>query len=1546
MMTKALHCLVIGDEPLLVQCAEILRARGHVIAGFVAESEFVRNWARPLAVSVHAPGNDLNERLASVAYDWVFGIANLRPIPRETWRKAAQGAVVFHDAPLPRYAGFNAPTWAILAGESQHGVTWHALTAQDNEGEIYAQRRFDVAPDETALTLNAKCFEAGIETFQELIRSIEEGTLAPTAQDPAARLYHGRYDRPPAAVTLRFDRPAAELAALVRALDFGPGYPNPMSLPKLRTDAGVYAVRSLEVQEDARCQEPPGTVLAVEGNGATIATADYPVRLLRLAADGGTEIPASAVLRAGERLPRLSEAEAARLTAVAAELAPHEAYFAARLAELRPIVLPEIEAAPEGGTQRLAGRAFRLPERLSGNARIAAVAAYLARAAGEETFDLAYADDTLAALAAEFPGYLAVALPIRVDASGNATAAGLAERIDRELRELRARRAYFADLPARLPGLAPPRCALGLFCTERPSLQRAIAGCAATFVVPARGSEALFVFDEARLPASAAEALLRRLGVACAAFAEDPRCAAADLPLLSAEERAQVLYGWNQTEALYERDACVHTLIEQQVDASPESTALVFGAQTLSYRDLEARANQVAHALREAGVGPDSLVGLYMRRSLELVVCALGIHKAGGAYVPLDPSYPPGRLALMLEDCGARVLLTQRDLLGSIPASVEKVLCVEDQAVARAPVARPQGGAAPYSLAYVIYTSGSTGKPKGVMIEHRNVVNFFAGMDARIERGPGPQPVWLAVTSLSFDISVLELFWTLARGFQVVIGTDDDRLLQSRGTGSSRPMHFGLFYWGNDDAPGPQKYRLLIEGAKFADAHGFSAVWTPERHFHAFGGPYPNPAVTAAAVAAVTRNVGIRAGSCVLPLHHPARVAEEWAVVDNLSNGRVGVSFASGWMPEDFLLRPENAPPHNNSSMIRDIEVVRRLWRGEAVTFDSPVGGPLAVITQPRPVQKELPLWVTTAGNPETYRKAAEIGANVLTHLLGQSIDDVAGKVRLYREALAVRGRDPAAYRVTLMLHTLIGRDRERVRALARRPMKDYLRSATALIKHYAWSFPAFRRPPGVDKPIDINLGALPEEELDAILEFAFERYFSDSGLFGTVEDAIRRVEQLKAIGVDEIACLIDFGIATDAVLDGLPLLAEVMRRTSRPASGAEGEHGIATQIMRRAVTHLQCTPSMVRMMITNDEARAAMSRIRHFFIGGEALPGALVSELRQISPAATVENMYGPTETTIWSSTQRAEPCDGVVPLGSPIANTQFYVLDARLQPVPLGTAGELYIGGAGVARGYLNRDDLTRERFLADPFRKEGRIYRTGDLVRFTPSGALQFLGRTDFQVKVRGFRIELGEIEARIARHPGVREAVVVAREDRPDDVRLVAYLRFRGAAVSDDALRAHLREALPEHMVPAHFVAMERFPLTPNAKIDRKALPAPEQAQRAAVAEYLAPQSDLQRQIAEVYRKVLGVAQIGLADSFFKLGGHSLLAVQAHRELRAAVSPKLTITDVFRFPTVAALAGYLEDTGKAAKQLERVADRAAARREAMLQRRGLRRARADK
>ncbi|MDX1781089.1 MAG: LLM class flavin-dependent oxidoreductase, partial [Thalassovita sp.] len=759
---------------------------------------------------------------------------------------------------------------------------------------------------------------------------------------------------------------------------------------------------------------------------------------------------------------------------------------------------------------------------------------------------------------------------------------------------------------------------------------------------------------------------------------------------------------------------------------------------------------------------------------------------------------------------------------------------------------------------------------------------------------------------------------------------------------------FSLYYWGNDDGVGRDKYDMLFEGAKFADQNGFCAVWTPERHFHAFGGPYPNPSVTGAAVAALTRNLAVRAGSCVAPLHHPARVAEEWAVIDNLTNGRTGLGIASGWQPHDFVLRPENSPPNNKKAMLETIETLRRLWAGEEVEFSMANGDMHAVMTQPRPVSEKLQIWVTTAGNPETWKEAGRIGANVLTHLLGQSVAEVGDKIKLYHAALREAGHDPKDFTVTLMLHTFVADDREKARDTARGPMKDYLNSAAGLIKQFAWAFPAFKRPEGVNNPFELDLGTLDVEELDAILEFAFTRYFEDSGLFGTVEDCLTRVEQLKRIGVDEIACLIDYGIDKQTVLNGLQPLAEVLKRSNTEVELEPDDFSIAAQILRHGVSHMQCTPSMARMISMNDEARIALARVDHLMIGGEALPGALVGEFAEITRAG-IENMYGPTETTIWSTTGTASSSDKVVNIGRPIANTRVYVLDEDLQPAPVGVPGELYIGGDGVTRGYWQRDDLTAERFVADPFVSAentapggARMYRTGDLVRWRADGRLDFLGRADHQVKLRGYRIELGEIEAIMTDHPHITQAVVIPREDTPGATRLVGYMTVNGH-VDDAALRKRLSDALPDFMVPAQFMQLDSFPLTPNKKVDRKILPAPEERQaRVEGAAYVAPANSVEKDIAEIWSRILGVHNIGSKDNFFELGGHSLLAVQAHREIRDKLgAAKLGITDIFRFPVLSALSDRVsESLGQARPDQPQTAPDHSARAEAMSRRKQMR------
>lgn len=347
-------------------------------------------------------------------------------------------------------------------------------------------------------------------------------------------------------------------------------------------------------------------------------------------------------------------------------------------------------------------------------------------------------------------------------------------------------------------------------------------------------------------------------------------------------------------------------------------------------------------------------------------------------------------------------------------------------------------------------------------------------------------------------------------------------------------MDYGLFFFAQGSGGGSgEGYRLLLDCARFADEEGLAAMWTPERHFHPFGGPYPNPAVTGAAVAAVTERVAVRAGSVVAPLHHPVRIAEEWAVVDNLSGGRVGLSFASGWHARDFVLRPQSYADRRQV-LVESVQTVRRLWRGEPVTLPDGTGELHEVRTFPRPVQAELPVWVTSAGSPSSFRAAGRLGAGVLTHLLGQDRDALAVNIAAYREELAaVHGAEERGH-VALMLHTALGADRDGVRELVRRPFGDYLRGSAELILKASGLVPG-----------GLDLDALPERDKEALVGHAFDRYFDSAGLFGTVADGAALVEALREIGVDEIACLVDFGVPHDEVLHSLRHLAELNRVTA-----------------------------------------------------------------------------------------------------------------------------------------------------------------------------------------------------------------------------------------------------------------------------------------------------------------------------------------------------------------------------------------------------------------
>ncbi|MEE9385195.1 MAG: amino acid adenylation domain-containing protein [Nannocystaceae bacterium] len=785
-MIRCFSCYVIGSDALLVQCAELLLAKGHDLRGVIASTpqpaRFADKHGLPL---IDATGN-YTAALRLRPYDYLFSISHLSILSDEVLSTPSQGTINFHDGPLPRYAGRNAPAWALMAGEACHGITWHEVTRGIDEGDILAQRWFSIADRETSVSLNTRNFEAGIESFGELVDHLGDGSVVPVPQDTSQRSYFGRHHRPPAACAVDWFCTTAHIDAMVRALDFG-RHPNPIGLARVAIDRQFAAITQAE-PSDSHSAAAPGTIVAITSSGVEVTTSDGVLRIQQMTTLHGEPLAAEAAadrlgLREGARFTTLDEDEKRRWSALGDRCATSESFWVRRLRLYEAMDLPFTPPSAHTGEPDWRDIGVELPPGFVEHHRprldaavIALLAIYLCRIGGPNPVQIAYSDARLHAHAHadEAAPWLSQRVPLSLPINDAHTFDTFTRHVGAEVDRICSRGTWQRDVVARYPEL---RARADLADGGLGAISLHVGGQAspplATDVLQLHvdadtGASHLRYDANALIPRRATDIAAALVQLAATSLGPPPP-AIAEMSAIPDAVRQRLLENWNATSRPRPRQSCIHELLAARVAQHPHANALSYRDQTLTYWQIDAKANQLTRRLAQAGVVRNQLVGIHVGRSLDLVVAVLAVLKAGAAYLPLDPEYPSSRLEFMMIDSGACTVVTSDTArLGHI-AGPARVIELDGErpglsGLSEEPMA---SRTRPGDLAYLIYTSGSSGEPKGVMIEHRNALNFFVGMDEVIPHDP--PGTWLAVTSLSFDISVLELLWTLTRGFHVVI---------------------------------------------------------------------------------------------------------------------------------------------------------------------------------------------------------------------------------------------------------------------------------------------------------------------------------------------------------------------------------------------------------------------------------------------------------------------------------------------------------------------------------------------------------------------------------------------------------------------------------------------------------------------------------------------------------------------------------------------------------------------------------------------------------
>ncbi|MEG4088746.1 AMP-binding protein, partial [Microcoleus sp. Pol12B4] len=784
-------CFLIGEGSLLIHCAELLLERGHQIFGIISLDVSISSWAKAKEIPHIQPTDNLIAFLRQQPFDYLFNIVNRSLLPKEIVELPRQLAIDYHDAPVPKYAGLNATSWALMHREKTHGVTWYVMSDSVEGGDILKQVAIDIADDDTAFSLTGKCHAAAIRAFEELVDEISTGQALSNKQNLDERTYLGHSKRLFAGGVLSFNRCADDMDADIRALDFG-SYPNALGVAKLAIGSDLIVIPKLEVKDDLS-KSSPGTITAIESSFLTVSTASYEVALHQVLTIDGQALSIPDLverfgLQVGYQFKDIEPDRARRIERLDGLIAHHEAFWVEKLATLQPITVPYADPMASHLEQKqYTSVKMSIPHEVTtfleerhldwnqSDFLFAAFATYLGRIGGTGCFDIGFRDVELQRELIGLESFFASIVPCRVDIDYEQSFEEVFAVFRKQWELTKLHKTYARDVVARYPDLRSlpdlsrkPMFPVVVERVEKLDEHQAGFGNELTLVIPSQGKECGWLYNTEALDGDSIARMLDQFASFLQGIVTDPKGRVAEIPLLSDLDCHKILVEWNDTQADYPKDKCIHQLFEAQVEQTPDAVAVVYEDEQLTYRELNARANQLAHYLQKLGVGPEVLVGIFVERSLEMMVGLLGILKAGGAYVPLDPAYPKERLAFMLSDSQVSVLLTQEKLLTGLPEQDAYAICLDTGwgVISQESEQNLNSGVNAANLAYIIYTSGSTGKPKGTMIVHRGLVNYLSWCIKAYAVADGVgSPVH---SSIGFDATITSLFSPLLVGQRVV----------------------------------------------------------------------------------------------------------------------------------------------------------------------------------------------------------------------------------------------------------------------------------------------------------------------------------------------------------------------------------------------------------------------------------------------------------------------------------------------------------------------------------------------------------------------------------------------------------------------------------------------------------------------------------------------------------------------------------------------------------------------------------------------------------